>query len=318
MIKIENDGDLRSAANGGHVANSNGYDISFRASDGTTQLDHEIEKYDGSAGTLIAWVRIPVLDFDDNTTIYLYYGNSNVTSPTENPGGVWDSNYMGVWHLKEDAPGTGITDLYKDSAGTNHGADLVSDTGQSGQIGAGQDFDGNDDYVSTNNMNLSGTNAVSLSFWMKKSSFAPLEIPFEFSADTNSYTDGFGMYIDSTSTCATTEIEMHIKGNVGNDNHCFASPSVDVWHHYVAIYNKGATSPESSLYIDGAVQTATSNPYTADNTNNFGDRPFYMMARGGSALFGTGPIDEVRISNAVRDDCWIETEFSNQGAPSSS
>ena len=58
-----------------------------------------------SAGTLLAWVRIPTLHFNDSTNIYIYYGNSAVTSPTENPSGVWSSGYAGVWHLKE-----GVTD----------------------------------------------------------------------------------------------------------------------------------------------------------------------------------------------------------------
>ena len=65
------------------------------------QLDHEIEDYDESNEQLVAWVRIPTLAYDDDTVIYLYYGNSAVTSATENPAGVWDSNYVGVWHLEE-------------------------------------------------------------------------------------------------------------------------------------------------------------------------------------------------------------------------
>ena len=53
------------------------------------------------AGTLFAWVRIPTLKVGADTIIYMYYGNSTITSPTANPTAVWDSNYKGVWHLKE-------------------------------------------------------------------------------------------------------------------------------------------------------------------------------------------------------------------------
>ena len=51
---------LKTIANGGHVANANGYDIGFYAdSGGSTKLKWEVEKYDGTVGNLIAWVKIP-------------------------------------------------------------------------------------------------------------------------------------------------------------------------------------------------------------------------------------------------------------------
>src|SRR4029077_23347 len=51
---------LKTVANGGHVANANGYDIGFYAdSGGTTKLKWEVEKYNGTTGNLIAWVKIP-------------------------------------------------------------------------------------------------------------------------------------------------------------------------------------------------------------------------------------------------------------------
>ncbi|GAG52336.1 unnamed protein product, partial [marine sediment metagenome] len=87
----------------GHIENSYGYDIIFRDTN-LVQLDHEIESHDGSAsgGILVAWVRIPTLDYNDDTVIYMYYGNPCIVSPTENAPGVWDSNYKSVWHLGEE------------------------------------------------------------------------------------------------------------------------------------------------------------------------------------------------------------------------
>jgi hypothetical protein len=87
----------------GFVTSSTGDDIIFVDSSKTILLDHEIEKYDNTTGEVNAWVRIPSLSATSNTDIYMYFGNSNVTTPQENPTGVWDANYKGVWHLKEDA-----------------------------------------------------------------------------------------------------------------------------------------------------------------------------------------------------------------------
>ncbi|MHA2099908.1 MAG: DUF2341 domain-containing protein, partial [Candidatus Kariarchaeaceae archaeon] len=68
------------------------------------QLDHEIElfnqSYNSTHAHLVAWVRVPSLSATRDTIITMYYGNSTVGSQ-ENPIGVWNSNYMGVWHLSE-------------------------------------------------------------------------------------------------------------------------------------------------------------------------------------------------------------------------
>jgi len=64
-----NDPDLSEAAQ------KDGDDIVFTDDQGVTQLDHEIEKYDHTAGDLTAWVRIPFLNSTEDTIIYMYYGN---------------------------------------------------------------------------------------------------------------------------------------------------------------------------------------------------------------------------------------------------
>ena len=68
--------------------------------DWTTRLKNMMR----STGELIAWVRIPSLNTNvaaSDTVIYIYYGNSDVASSTQNVSAVWDSNYVGVWHLDE-------------------------------------------------------------------------------------------------------------------------------------------------------------------------------------------------------------------------
>ena len=134
-------------------------------------LKYEVEQYDGATGTLVAWVRLPVLEFDVDTVFYLAYGNSGISSPQADAPDVWDSNYKGVWHLDEEQSGTGTNDLYTDStANSNHGDDQVSATGQEGQIAAGQQFDGSNDYVDMGNVLDYGKNdPMTYSAWIKTS-----------------------------------------------------------------------------------------------------------------------------------------------------
>jgi len=93
---------LKDTNNSGNVTSTSGYDIIFTDEDGN-QLDHEIESYDGSAGTFVAWVRIPTLANSQDTTVHVYYGNSSISTSQENAQSVWNSNYVGVWHMEESS-----------------------------------------------------------------------------------------------------------------------------------------------------------------------------------------------------------------------
>ena len=55
LISLSSDSDLAADAQ------DDGDDILFTSSDGTTQLDHEIEEFDGGTGQLVAWVEVPSL-----------------------------------------------------------------------------------------------------------------------------------------------------------------------------------------------------------------------------------------------------------------
>ena len=139
LINLPSDTELAASAR------NDGFDISFTSDNGLTQLSHQIENFNGATGELQAWVNVPDVSSSVDTDIYLYYGNPTATNQ-EDPAGVWDSNYLGVWHL--DETGTGAVFEYRDSTGNaNHGTggkdygDYVP-AQAGGQIGFGQTFDG--------------------------------------------------------------------------------------------------------------------------------------------------------------------------------
>jgi len=101
-------------------------------------LDYELVNYTSTKADV--WVRIPSLSTGD-TSICMYYGNSGAGTG-ENPTGVWDSNYLGVYHLEDNAGAA--ADGHKDSTantydGTGEGASQPTQT--TGIVGIGQDFD---------------------------------------------------------------------------------------------------------------------------------------------------------------------------------
>jgi len=78
-------------------AQFDGDDFVFTDYDGN-RLNHEIEFYDGNLGELVAWVNVTTLDCDENTKLYLYYGNNDCGNQ-EHISDVWDLNYRMVQHL---------------------------------------------------------------------------------------------------------------------------------------------------------------------------------------------------------------------------
>ena len=95
LINIPLDADLADEGNGGLVNDSNGWDLVFTDSDGETLLDYDREHYDPSTGEFIAWVKIPILDRNNNTTIYLYFGYD---TPAVDPTSVntWSNAFVSV------------------------------------------------------------------------------------------------------------------------------------------------------------------------------------------------------------------------------
>jgi phosphodiesterase/alkaline phosphatase D-like protein len=297
---------LKTTGNGGHVYSSNGYDIIFKASDGVTQLNHEVEKYDGSTGTLIAYVRIPTLDYDQDTLIYVYYGNSAITTYQSIPTGVWDSNYKGVWHLKENPSGT--APQMKDSTlnannGTSYGA-MTSGDQVAAKIGGGLDLE-TDDYISAanNGSALNVGQAFTLEAWIKRDTTGSRGLL------TKTYGDAYSFKLSFTSSDV---LRLDVYNGSGYNNVQGNAISDTNWH-YVGAYSNGTSL---KLFTDGVVHSSTG---TRTGTIPYDSNTLYMGAGMWSSTprdFFDGKIDEVRISNLVRSDCWIKTSYLNQNSPS--
>jgi hypothetical protein len=164
-------------------------------------------------------------------------------------------------------------------------------------------FDGVDDNISFPNLvDLSHTDAITISFWCKLNSFTETNggihgILLEATNNFNSNTDGFyiGVGDDSTSTFNDEfPISLNLKGNTGYNIHGYDKTSVNdlEWHHWTCIFNKGVgalngTNPvESEFYVDAVskpVTTFVSTSLRTNNTNNFGETTFYIGGRTGTS-----------------------------------
>lgn len=168
LINIASDNDLRTVANAGDVQNASGYDIMFTSSDGTTNRYHEIEKYTASTGEYVAWVNIPSLSPTTDTVIYMYYGNSSITTDPSSTR-TWDgADYKGVWHLNETP--TVDTHAYDSTSNANSASfqHMTSGDQVAARIGGGLDFDGIDDFLDiADSASLDVTTAGTIEMWVK-------------------------------------------------------------------------------------------------------------------------------------------------------
>jgi hypothetical protein len=315
------DATLRTVANGGHVQNSNGYDIIFRAEDSAVctdsgnpspcTLDHEVERYNASTGEIIAWVRIPTLAYNAATTIYMYYGNAAIGSPTQNPTGVWGTDYKGVWHLKES--GNGTAGEYKDSTSNANngqgGPGAYPTQTTSGKIGNGENYNGAV-YISVpNTASLQPTTAITLSGWINLRTFgAGFEVdPILRKGDANNPGNDYQLFIADPSSTGNRRIGFALDTD---DSDVFGSSvlSANTWYYIVGTWSSGN---QKVVYFNG-VQNGTEafpGPIVPDT------RALYLGGRTGGVDLIDGLLDEARISNVARDACWIATEYNNQNVP---
>jgi hypothetical protein len=191
--------------------------------------------------------------------------------------------------------GSGTTAV--DSSGNGNILNLVNGVSWvAGKTGDAISANGTNQYATAPAINLSATNTVTVAFWVNRTYSTTVEsVMLESSTNYNNSTTGFGFFPDDTQ-CQGIQAAVH--GNLGYSVNCYTQPTSGVWHHLAIIYDKTqAANAQTALYIDGVLQTPTSNLVTAQNTNSFGNNPIYLFSRAGSQFFNGGQVDNLRIYN---------------------
>jgi hypothetical protein len=307
------DAGLSNISKGGKVQNSNGYDIIFVLADGT-RLNHEMESYDSDTGKLVAWVKVPTLSASVDTVIYMYYGNSAITTSQENKNGVWDDNYKMVQHMNQNP--AGAVPQMKDS--TQFGNDATSNGSMTvgnqteGPLGGAISFDGANQYLdrgsssSLNNI----TDAITLSAWVKVNSFINnsyegliWKLNGSDPSQATSYALTLGWNNQALKFCASTS------GGYGRGRDGNTALNPGVWYYAVGTYD--SATHIVNLYLNGNLDSTSNSAITGTIL------PVNSMTRIGKGAQSpiNGTVDEARISSVVRSADWIKAEYNNQASP---
>jgi len=297
---------------------NNSLKIAVTKDDGTTQCYVEIEKWESETATAVLWVSRSdlVLSSSATTTLYLYYdvsqsdnttyiGNTKGTTPVSN---VWDSGFVGIWHLDETTGGYNYDSAINSIDATNQG------TYQSapGKIDGGNFFDrDSSEYLSLgNNSAFDMTNTLTLSAWVNADSFPILggsEPPHYIVAKCADGTNepwAFRLVGDGINTI----LRGGSWSSAGGGNYAswtITGWNTGEWHHTCCLYNGTAWE----VYFDGLVK--------ADNTDN-GPHVNTSEVRIGSAgvtvtsdplRWWDGYLDEVRVSDTNRSPSWVKVDY---------
>ncbi len=276
---------------------------------GGSILPYEIENYTATNATI--WVGIPTLNAA-NTTISLYFGNNTPVSSGQNATGVWDPNFMGVWHLKENPAGTApqINDSTSNgNAGTATG--LFAGNQTAGQIDGSLNFTGSNasNIVVPNSASIDITGSqLSISAWVRPTNVGSTTPNGYILVKSNSTGASgpvqYGFLITNTSASTTTG---EMQGVINNALRV-TSPIGDVPMN-------GNTWTNVAFTYDGANTVAYVNGL-AVNTTAFSTAIASILSS--NVTFGmkwpnnnpyTGSMDELELSNVSRSAQWINQSY---------
>ena len=309
LVNLPSDADLA------NDALNDGDDILFSSANGT-KLSHEIESFNGTSGQLVAWVRVPNLSSSTDTEIYLYYGNPSASNQ-EDITGTWDSNFVAVWHLKENPAGTPPQVL--DSTANNHDGTTEGSWDPSKQVSGLIDgslhFNSGIDKVKVGTFDIvaggSGDDGITMETWFYSHEKKDGRLISKATSTSNNdhwwmlnalkIGDEYRLRFRLKTDGNTTELHSD-KGN---------TVPLNQWVYAAATYD----SSDMYIFQDATIVGDKSETGTISTDNSvkvaIGNQP----PGAGSRLY-KGLITEVRISNIARSQSWIQTCHNNYSSPS--
>lgn len=276
-----------------------GDDLTLTAADGTTLREHELVSY-AATGAAELWVKVPALQLDVETTLYLYFGGPAGTAVK---GAVWTAGLKGVWHMT----GSAGTELDSTANGNDIAQAVLSLRPGPGPgvrgLGAARAFDGIDDllYV-TDPINGSldvGTGSFSISIWLHSLGATRTYDQALYKGGTNGGNPGYSLF-NGTGAWAGKILD---PTTAFIDATFAPGPITNRWVHLVLVVDRSGSS-RWYTYVDGG--PVANQGFTLGSLD--GAAPLQI---GGASDFFHGSIDEIRIYNRVLPAAWIKTEYDN-------
>lgn len=301
------DATLKTTGNGGVVQNVNGDDIVFSSDSTASSLyNWELEYYDGTNGVIYAHVKIPSVSHLVDTTFYINYGKSGITTFQGGATGTaWDSNFKQVLHAPNGTTLSLLDSTSNAYNGTNNGV-----VAGSGKMDGGVVCDTSGDYVGNANglyTMIGGSDTHTESCWIQVDNPA-------FGSGTNYFWDGdvangLGNFANIMSA---TSVQWGY-GGAGTFRTYTLGTTLVVGTFFLIHMVKTASGDNAKLYINGTEETNFTG--TVGNLANSVTTSQWGRYHASGTLALLGKLDEMRISAVARTASWILKEYNNQNNP---
>lgn len=252
-----------------------GSDLRFVAADDLTPLKFHLERYDSTNELALAWVQVPqVAPKMAKQKVYVYFGNVAATAEQDRPGS-YDANMAAVFHFGDgDAPPVDAT------RNANKATAPVA-VEKAGLLGASARFDGKAamEIAPSASLALDDARGTTVSLWVH---------PGDGVQQGTLYQQG-----EVTIGLAGGKLALHVPG--GEVSGGAVAPGG--WHH-VAVSMGGG---QAVLYVDGAQVASGAARVPA----------LQAPVRIGEGF--AGMVDELEISDTVRNADWVKLAAAAQG-----
>ncbi len=277
-------------------AQSDGDDILFTM-DNISKLNHEIELYNSTTGKLVVWINVTELSGNEDTVIYMYYGNSTCSNQ-ENIYDTWNEKYEAVWHFGGES-----STIYNSAKPKWNGTCI--------------DFDGDEKVASYNDIgyafHLDGDDLVRMP---KEVNVAEGTVDFLFYLPDEDNQYGRRMWSKNSGGTNSGDFIIQFNRDGNNKIRWFqqdsnsdevlsdSAVSEEEWHH-------------SAMHFEGTMEAFLDGVWQADTDSCAAgiERDTEYLHFGGSDGDGSNrfnvTLDECRITNTYLSDDWIRTTFNN-------
>lgn len=315
LVKITGATSVKTVGNSGRINNTGTqtggvggtipYDLVFSSdSAGSSKYPWEVEFYDGTAGTLVAWVQVPTVSNVSDIVFYMAYGDAAVNAQQNtssfSPANVWDTNYKGVWHLTN---GSSLASPTLDSTSNVNSGTLSATppTATTGQIDGGAAF------VAASSMDIRpgavilDSDAFTYSAWIKTpaSNTGP-----DFGRGLTNWNVAI---IPNAGSTVLFAVVLSSGGAAQFNCNGTTTLAQSTWYYIAGVLTVGA---DIRVYVNGIRETTTTATKTGLRAS-----PEGLLFGNSTSGFGTGTLDEVRISKSIRGPDWILTEYNDQNTP---
>jgi len=309
VMATTTDSDFAHTSFGGKMASSSAADIVITDSDGLTVLNYEREYYAPATGQIALWIKTDISS-TTNKELYIYYGNAGISADQSTTTGVWDDNYMGVWHMNNNPAGTApqLRDSTKNAHhATANGAWNIGDL-VSTPMGQGIDSPGvnNQEFQIANSGNwLNGLTNMSVEIWL----------------DSNVINADMGIITCDEASEDSSYVMMRYdtSGWAGGGDDVIKVINQYESASYVQSANRQylgyswTASHDIDFYVNGSIDTPTSDG--GSSFTSISGCNTFLIGDGGNVPSGNwnGIIDEFRISSTTRSAARFRTQNNNYG-----